>query len=244
MAASASMLVRSVDVGTVNFALCDFCPEDSKILRWEVLNVPTIHSLFAAMDARPFDGQVVIERQSKKSMKMTAVQNWLQAYYVLKGLRVTIFSAKHKLKGTGQENSGQTMYRNRKKASVNLITAWLQSHPQDPAIHAWFSSTKKKDDACDSALQAFAFARVPVAAGDLEVEPAKVVCRVPTTHQRQTGRFSQSNLKHIIVKDWQCKCDEDFQARLAADKQVAKAAQRHYGTAERCWQALGAKGMG
>lgn len=231
------MLIRSVDIGTTNFAFCDFCSRQNKILRWEVLNVPTIHCLFAAMDARPFEGHVVIERQSKKSIKMVSMQNYLEAYCVLKGLRVTVFSAKHKLKGTGHENSGKTMYRNRKKASVMLTTAWLQSHPQDPAIHLAFNQTKKKDDISDSICQALAFARLPL--DDEEVEVVhRVVCRKPTLAQQKTGRYSQSNLKHIIVKEWKCETEQALEERLADDKKVAKALKKQFKTTSRCWEIL------
>lgn len=232
------MLIRSFDVGTVNLALCDFRSDDSKILRWEVLNVPTIRSLFAAMDARPFEGHVVIERQSKKSVKMMAVQHYLEAYYVLKALPVTIFSAKHKLKGTGHENTGKTLYRQRKKASIMLTTTWLHDHPQDPAIHHAFTHTKKKDDVCDAHAQALAFARMPVKTGGVEMPAQKIVCRKPTLTQQKTGRYSQSNLKHIIVKDWKCENEQALKERLPSDKKVAKALQKQFKTVAQCWKIL------
>lgn len=232
------MLIRSIDVGTVNLALCDFRSDDSKIIRWEVLNVPTIRSLFAAMDARPFEGHVVIERQSKKSVKMMAVQHYLEAYYVLKALPVTIFSAKHKLKGTGHENTGKTLYRQRKKASIMLTTTWLHDHPQDPAIHHAFTHTKKKDDYSDAALMALAFARHPVKTEGVEIPPQKIVCRKPTLTQQKTGRYTQSNLKHIIVKDWKCENEQALKERLSSDKKLAKAVQKQFKTTTGCWEML------
>ena len=79
------MLLRSFDVGTVNLALCDFSPVDNRIHRWEVFGAASIYKLFDELHKRPFTGHVVIEAQSKKSVKMMAVQNWLHAFYVLKG---------------------------------------------------------------------------------------------------------------------------------------------------------------
>lgn len=230
------MLIRSVDVGTTNFALCDFCCDTDAIHRLEVLAVPTIHSLFAAMDARPFAGHVVIEAQSKRAAKMLAIQHWLQAFYVLKGLKVTIFSARHKLKDSGQENSGRANYRARKKASVALVTAWLKQHPQPPDIHECFEQSKKKDDCADALLQALAFARQPVAVGPVSLP--KISCRAPTDRQQRTGKYSQSNLKHIVVKDWKCETEGALAERLPCHKKVAKAVEKHFGSAEECWRAL------
>jgi len=231
-------MIRSVDVGRVNYAYCDFCPAHNKIHSWGVFEAPTIHKLFEELDKRPFDGKVVIEAQSKKAGQMLAIQHWTQSYYVLKGLSVIIFSAKHKLKGTGQENSGQGNYRARKKASVALTTAWLQQHPQDPAIHEWFCQTKKKDDGADCFSQALAFACIPIQQGKIDIRPSKIVCRIPNLHQRQTGRYSQSNLKHIILKDWKCDNHEALKERLPTDKKVAKALRKHFKTVEQCWQSL------
>lgn len=229
--------IRSIDPGQVNLGLCDFCPAQNKIVTWEVLTAPTIDSLFAALRARPFQGVVVIEAQSKKTNKMRAVQDWTQAFYVLQGLKVIIFSARNKLKGSGQENSGRGNYRARKKAAVALVTSWLVDHPQSPDLHTWFRQTKKKDDAADSLLQALAFAHMPLASSDSPIT-TKLVCRVPTTHQQQTGRYSQSNLKHIITKEWKCDSQSALADRLSRDKRVARAVQRQFKTIQQCWDAV------
>lgn len=228
--------IRSFDCGVKNLALCDFRGADDTILKWEVFAAPSIHALFAALDARPFVGHVIIEKQSKKSVKMLAIQHWLQSYYVLKGNPVTIFSPIHKLKGTGQENSGRTNYRARKKAAVGLTTEWLQKHPQDPAIHTWFAGSKKKDDAADTLLAVLAFLkRAPDAAGQ-SVMSTKLVCRVPTLRQQQTGRYSPSNLKHVILKDWKCEDAGQLEEQLMTNRRVAQSVSRHFGSAAECWR--------
>ena len=231
-----SDLVRSIDPGTSNLGLCDFCPSQNKIVRWEVFTAATIHSLFAQLDARPFTGKVVIERQSKKSMKMLSVMHYLQAYYTLKGSTVVIVSPVNKLKGTGQENAGKANYRARKKAAIALATEWLAHHQQDPAIIACFRSTKKKDDFSDSLLQMLAFLKRPMS---VEItlpttDNTRIVCRKPTLHQEQTGRYSRSNVKHIITKDWHCQTETDLLERLNSDKKVARSVQRHFGGVTRC----------
>ena len=222
----------------MNLGICDFCSVRNKICRWEVLQAPGITSLFQAMDARPFEGRVVIERQSKKSMKMLAVQHWLQSYYVIKGSPVTIFAPVHKLAGTGQENAGRANYRARKKAAIALTHDWLRDNPQDPEIHAFFAKTKKKDDAADSALQALAFLNRSVTAAPLSTEPPRIVCRRPTLLQLETGKYSQANLKHIICKDWQCASLVSLNEFVSKDKKAAKAIKKHFKTAEQCWEKL------
>ena len=179
--------------------------------------------------------RVVIEAQSKRSAKLLAVQNWLEAYYTLQGLPVVVFSARHKLQGTGQENRGRANYRARKKAAVALCTAWLQAHPQAPEVHAFYEGCKKKDDAADAALMAMAFLG---RAEPLQAPPPRVVARRPTLRQAQTGRYSRSNLKHIVLKDWACADSAALAARLVGQDRVRRALRKHFGTVEACWECL------
>ena len=236
-----SDVIRSIDPGTQNLGLCDFCPTENRIVRWNIIAAPSIEPLFAAMDARPFDGHVIIERQSKKSMKMLSVMHFLQAYYVLKGNPVTVFAPIHKLAGSGQENSGRSNYRARKKAAVTITRDWLRDNPQAPEIHDFFETTKKKDDASDCLLQILAFLRRPGAqfTSDARIsEPQKIVCRAPNIRQERTGRYSQSNLKHIISKDWKCDSTTALVQNLVVHKKVAKAIQQQFKTVDACWRSL------
>lgn len=232
-------MIRSLDPGRVNLGLCDFCPVENKICRWDVFAAQSIEALFSALEARPFEGRVVIERQSKKSMKMLAVQHWLQAFYVMKGNPVTIFSPVHKLAGSGQENAGRGNYRARKKAAVAITTEWLREHPQEPDIEKFFKDSKKKDDAADSWLMAQAYLKRSPVVSQLPVEPTKIVCRQPTLMQQKTGRYSKSNIKHLITKSWQCKDEASMREHLLTDKKVATSIQKLFGTVDVCCNTLG-----
>lgn len=232
-----SEAIRSIDPGTINLGLCDFCPTQNKILRWDVVSAASIHTLFAAMDERPFVGRVVIERQSKKSMKMLSIMHFLQAYYVLKGNPVVIFAPRHKLAGSGQENTGRSNYRARKKAAISITRDWLRDNPQAADIHGFFETSKKKDDASDCLLQALAFLRRPMASQAAPVA-SKIVCRRPTLLQERTGRYTPSNIKFFVIKRWQCADLMSVRESVTSDARVAKAIRKHFGTIEQCWERL------
>ena len=231
-------LIRSLDVGTINLALCDFEPETKTIRRWEVFPAPTIHKLFEALDQRPIEAHIVIEAQSKRSSKMLAVQHWLQAYYVLKQQAVTIYAACNKLKGTGHENRGRDNYAARKQAAVAICQAFLEATDQSREVMDFWLKTKKRDDCSDAALMAIAFAKVDITDVLPNVRLARINARRPTAKQLASGRFSKPNLKHLFLKEHQCVDAEALDACARKHPPLRRAMLRFWADSVACWEAL------
>lgn len=236
-------MLRAFDVGIQHLAFCDL--EGTAIRRWAVDAIPgaaqgLCAALFGHLEAVGDAGltRVVIEAQSKRSVKLLAVQHWLEAFYTLRGLPVTVYSARHKLSGTGLENSGAGNYRARKRAAVALCAAWLEEHPQAADIRAFFEGCKKKDDAADSLLMAAAYLRAPGHAPGPAAGPVRIVCRRPTLLQQHTGRYSKANVKHLALKEWGCVAVGELEARLAREKRVARAVRRQWPDLAACWAEL------
>lgn len=204
------MIVLSVDVGIVNMAFCVFRDTDKTILHWEVFEVRPVNrnlcrGLKLALDAHAqlpsFDlsavDKVVVEAQPGRSKKMAGMQHWLEMYYTCHGKPVVIYSARHKLLGTGMENKGKGNYRARKKAAVHLATAWLQDNPQAPDLTAAFLKCKKADDKiCPrSSMQVFVLSsceRIPlqltISAYTRRLPAASAgVLRLPDLHGEHAG---------------------------------------------------------
>jgi len=149
------MILLSIDVGTVNMACCMYDSAAGQIMFWEVLRVAKrdlclgVRDLFRDVcDRIPLErlDRVVVEMQPGRSQKMKSVQHFTHMYFVCRDKPVTIYSARHKLKNTGLENSGRDNYRARKKAAIHLTRAWLEERPQAAAFHALFDGSSKKDD--------------------------------------------------------------------------------------------------
>lgn len=195
------MRLLSIDVGIRNCAICVL--EDSRILCWKILNLTygndLCTTLIQALDALSEMVQgatVVIERQMTR--KMTNVQCYLEMYYRLKGHSVILYSPKHKLAGSGKENSGKGLYAARKKASVELCETWLKDHPQEEWVEAVWKERRKKDDLSDALHMAIAYQANPQA--DVITIVKKIVARKPTPLQEKRGRYSKSNIKYLLAE--------------------------------------------
>ena len=242
------MRVLSVDVGTVNMGVCLYDSGTQAIAHWTVLAVDrgvqlcegvlevmqklwdSLHELQTPVD------KVIIEKQSKRSLRMQAVQNYVHMFCVMQGAPTLVYSPVNKLKGTGQENSGRSNYRARKKAAISLTQQWLAEHPQAAGVVAEFGSAKKRDDLADSLLQALAFCRGSPDRPARVSSAAAVRPRRPTLAQEQSGRYSKSNILHLLRLLQ--KQGGDVRQGAAHDKKLAKAMKKQYGSAEACLQAL------
>ena len=127
-----------------------------QILRWQVLSgikgTRACACLCGQLDALvpTLPEVVVVERQSRKSGLMTAIQCWTEAYYESKGVRVHPISAK--LKSAVLADQAVTDYKSRKRAAVTVASSRM---PSDLA-QQW-CALKKKDDVADTLCQALAW---------------------------------------------------------------------------------------
>jgi hypothetical protein len=261
-------VVLSIDVGIKNLAYCVLRRSDLTVLFWSVFAIEggdrdvcvnLLRTVSALHEAPPPPAtspdeeaaapafawadvdQVVIEQQPGRNMRVKAVENYLHMYYVMRGQRVIVYSARRKLQGSGMEHRGRSaaQYRARKKASVALCRDWLSRHPQNDRwkdmVHG---RGVKADDAADALNQALSYlgagceAAAPAAADEAEAQQARVReqvtvrARKPTARQLTGGgRYTASNLKHFFCKVWP---REELKARIASDKKAMAAVRRLY----------------
>lgn len=260
-AAPVSTVVLSIDVGIKNLAYCVFRAHDATVLFWKVFAIVggdrdvcvnllrTAEAVEQPSDSeseeesheRPFASwsdidHVVIEQQPGRNMRVKAVENYLHMFHVMKGRKVTVYSARRKLAGSGMEHRGRSaaQYRARKKASVALCRDWLERHPQNARWKDMvFGKGVKADDAADALNQALSFCGVVAVDRDRSPPRAQVTVRARKPTARQAaggGRYTASNLKHILCKDWKDASREELKVRMGGgDKKVAAAVRRLYG---------------
>lgn len=246
------MRVLSIDVGIKNLAYCVYDSDHERIDFWRVFEIRPaandmargICEVLSELEATELDMQdvqkVVIELQPGRNKRVKAIEHFLHMFYVLKHEKpVVLFSARHKLAGTGCENSGRsgTMYRQRKKASIALCDCWLQAHPQDERWTAMLSRRGfKKDDAADALNQALAYCHPHrqgstahgVGAASVAAEAEVIRARKPTARQASgRGCYSKSNLKHILCKEWGF-TTEISEERIRKDVRVMRAISKLY----------------
>lgn len=245
------MRVCSFDVGFKNLGVCVLDTVQNRILFWRVLNIPLgdlCRGLLQALEVHGGELEVadvvVVEKQSKKSQKMLCIAAYLEAFFVMRGKKVVMFGARHKLLGTGQENSGAGNYRKRKQAAVALAGEFLSANAQEEAIRAVWDGLKKKDDAADALLQAVAFAKHPV-----RPEP-KVTPRKPTAKAMASKKYTPNALMWLLEHEYRPRADRVFYLdedvppaeRLTRcveqDKAFTKAVLRHFTDVQACVRAF------
>jgi len=223
------MKILSIDVGTINLAQCLFDWDSKKILHWECEGIPPEHSsgIFPSLrdhlDNRPWieDADVVlIEKQPGFNKRMKSVENFLQAYFVIKypDKETFLWDARLKLAGDGDT------YRKRKKLSIERTREFLMNDENNMEWRDLFKSSKKKDDLADTVLQSLSWREKPGCAA-----PKVPKARRPTEHQRET-RYSRSNLV------WLLKATPD--AELVDNKRFMKDLKRYYVNLEELKQLL------
>jgi len=227
-------MLISIDVGIKNLALCIL--DDVSIREWKIINLTygnnvciSIIQAFNDLQQQYPSAQIVIERQMTK--KMLNIQCYLEMYFRLKGHSVIIYSPKHKLAGTGKENSGggKSLYQARKKASTALCTEWLNKHPQEGWIHELWRTTKKKDDLSDALMMAIAYQSNPVLEN---IQPKEVRARKPTALQQARGNFSKCNIKYFLQSMKQPILE------VAVDKKIMKSIHKFWPSFTECLREL------
>uniref|UniRef100_A0A6C0CS87 Mitochondrial resolvase Ydc2 catalytic domain-containing protein n=1 Tax=viral metagenome TaxID=1070528 RepID=A0A6C0CS87_9ZZZZ len=227
-------MLISIDVGIKNLALCIL--DKVHIHEWRVINLTYGNNLCTSiiqalneLQLRYHSAHIVIERQMTK--KMLNIQCYLEMYFRLKGHSVIIYSPKHKLAGTGKENSGggKSFYQARKKAAIILCKEWLDKYPQEGWIHELWRTTKKKDDISDALMMAIAYQSNPVLD---TTQPKDIRARKPTALQQARGNYSKCNIKFFL---------QTMKApiiEVAIDKKIMKSIYKFWPTLTDCLREL------
>lgn len=115
--------------------------------------VATLNALMSDIDVDP--DIVLVEKQLHRNPTMRVVQAILQTFFVLRYPRSKVmeYSPKNKLKGEECSN-----YRARKKRSIELCQAHIETHGTE-SVRESFRAEKKKDDMADAIMQAIHYVR-------------------------------------------------------------------------------------
>jgi hypothetical protein len=193
-------MLLSIDVGIRNLAMC-LLSNDKAIVHWDVDGIPPESSdglyvsLRKHLDDRPWvlDARVIlIEKQPDRNKKMKCVENFLQAYFVIKNplADTIIYDARHKIPDVA--GAGKALYRKRKQTSIDRCKEFIETAEQN---HHWipiFQSSKKKDDLADTVMQGLSYLnRRPVP--EVTIAPKAITARRPTENQKET-QYSKPNL--------------------------------------------------
>jgi hypothetical protein len=201
-------MLLSIDVGIKNLAMCML--DHRTIRKWEVAGVPPesesglYKQLCGHLDDRVWLSDattVLIEKQPDRNKKMKTVENFLHAYFVIKGKPVVLWDAKYKIPDI--VGPGKEQYRRRKAASIERCRKFLQDTAQTDWLRQFEASTKK-DDLADTVMQALSYTP--------RVETVKKSARRPTPNQKET-KYSKANLAWLY-KQGQHQTDKRFQKDL------------------------------
>lgn len=185
-------MLLSIDVGIRNLAMCLL--DQRVIKRWEVGGVPPesdaglYPQMCAHLDNRAWileADTILIEKQPDRNKKIKSVENFLHAYFVIKGKPVILWDAKHKIPDI--VGPGKEQYRRRKAASVERCRKFLRDTGQADWLKH-FEASNKKDDLADTVMQALSYQPTVGAVTEKSHKPRK-----PTPNQTET-KYSRANL--------------------------------------------------
>ena len=249
-----SKAVLGVDVGRKNLAMClvepglDFV--DDVILGWAVVSIdPTPAGVIAGLKSIenwPPATHVAIERQPNKNPTMKRLEHQLEMYFATAGVPATVIDAKHKLSFAAQTPWWPTRsidtwsYHERKKLSVETVTAMLSGTAQSQEIRDTFEKSRKKDDLADACLHAMAFAHN--LAGRLDDGPRaarKIKPVKPTPQHVSSGKYTQAGLKHLCAKHLASR--DVFDDFAQGVKGFEASCVRHFDTVDNAYVQLGGK---
>lgn len=227
-------MILSIDVGIKNLAMC-MIDENTKIIQhWDVSGVPPEHqdglykSLCHHLDTKPWvlnATTILIEKQPDKNKKMKTVENFLQAYFVIKcpNSETILYDARHKVPDV--VGAGKAQYRKRKNTAIERCREFIKGDENSHWIPT-FVASKKKDDLADTVMQALSFInRREVPASKPKKISEKITTRKPTENQKST-KYSKANLAWFIKNK--------PRIELEKDKRFMKDLGRYYRTFEEC----------
>ena len=222
------MSILSIDVGIKNLAMCMIHGTTKVIEHWDVSGVPPEHqdglykSLAFHLNSKPWvleAATILIEKQPDRNKKMKMVENFLQAYFIIKcpQSETILYDARHKVPDV--VGAGKAQYRKRKNASIERCQEFIKG-PENSHWLVTFAQSKKKDDLADTVMQALSFInRKEVPPSTTKPKTDKITPRKPTENQKNT-KYSKANLAWFFKNK--------TRPELEKDKRFMKDMGRYY----------------
>ena len=156
----------SFDIGTKNLAFV-VLNDDLTIENWDVVSidrmttpqiVDKLKSLFDNERVNPTNVRtVVLEKQPSRNVKMRVVENTLDVFFTMLGVKKVVhYSAKNKLGTLGRTIKGSKNYTMRKRYAIHMCRSFLKQREYICALEV-YENHKKKDDLADCLLQCISF---------------------------------------------------------------------------------------
>ena len=242
-------MIIGIDPGTLHLALCQI-DDDKKIKNWAVISIqPDAQGIYKGLkdiklDDWFFENEIVaIERQPSKNPRAVRIQHYIEMFIASNGGDVYCIDPKHKLSYASttswwpsREVNAWT-YNQRKKLSVETVTAFLADTDQDPEFVEMFQKSKKKDDLADALLHALAYLSIrPTlkarSRAARNIKPVK-----PSAAHTKSGKYTQGGLK-FLAKGVLSSFDL-FQASAENIAGFCSSACKHFETLDNAYVQLG-----
>ena len=205
-------MLLSVDVGLKNMAVCVMTVDRQRVEYVEVIDLRTgpnmRENVIRAFEERRchFEGVTValVEQQLKKIFMVLAayVEMWVRMTFPT--CDVMSYSSRHKLADV-KPNDQKWTYAQRKRASINLVTAWLTDHPMSDDMTARWTQLKKKDDVADAICQALSYKVKPIV--------AVLVARRPEPSRQKL--YTKSHIKWLLLNGAEYETDDKLKLSIA-----------------------------
>jgi len=242
-------MVIGIDPGTLNLALCQV-DDDKKIKNWAVIRInPDAQGIYKGLKDIKFDDWffeneiVAIERQPSKNPRAVRIQHYIEMFVATIGGDVYCIDPKHKLSYAStttwwpSRDVNAWTYNERKKLSVETVTAFLNDTEQDPDFVEMFQKSKKKDDLADALLHALAYMNIRPMLKTRSRSARNIKAVKPAAAHTKSGKYTQGGLK-FIAKNALSSFDI-FQMTLEKIDGACASACRHFETLENSYIQLG-----
>lgn len=217
-----TMKVVSFDCGTQNLSWCVYDADAKTIVDWQLQDIthpPAIsmnEHLFRKLDEWGFQDistltagadkvHIVIEKQPFRNAICKNIEAALHNYFIIRGKvdcpkkvalnRVCTYNPKHKLAGQ-KIVKGKKAYAERKQRSITLVEQ-LEC-VQNTKWQDYLKKLSKKDDVCDSLLQAIAYCKQKPAEMEIQDSVTAVIARKPKDGQELTTANCKYLLKQLL----------------------------------------------
>jgi len=156
----------SFDIGTKNLAFI-ILNDDLTIENWDVVSIDrmTTSQVISKLKSL-FDNDrvnletiqnVVLEKQPSRNVKMRVVENTLDVFFTMMGVKKVVhYSAKNKLGTIGKTIKGSKNYSTRKRYAIHMCKSFLKKREYLCALEV-YENHKKKDDLADCLLQGLSY---------------------------------------------------------------------------------------